>query len=88
MLNASSSHFGPKRTRRPTGKTPPVAILAQLEVAHRLLGAAMKRSMPRGTHIGPSSGRTGEILVSLKVGGTSLAEIGRGGSRAAPTRTY
>jgi hypothetical protein len=34
----------------------------------------MKRSIPRGANIGPSSGRTGEILVSRKVGGTSLAE--------------
>jgi hypothetical protein len=79
--------LNPKRTRRPTG-TPPRAILAQLEVAHRLPGAPMKRSIPRGANIGPSSGRTGEILVSRKVGGTSLAEIGRGGSRATPTKTY
>jgi hypothetical protein len=41
-------------------QNPPRAILAQLEVAHRLPGAPMERSIPRGANIGPSSCRTGD----------------------------
>ena len=73
---------GPQADLATDRQNPPRAILAQLEVAHRLPGAPMKRSVPRGANIGPSSWRTGEILVSRKVGDTSLAEMGRGGSRA------